>query len=416
MSIFDPLYRPARGQHTFLARKQQTGRKRKRDDGEAHSSEDESDADVKSSSGVTPRTSSTAFNHPVNRTDPYHVAGHSRQDPLPPPPFPHAPLRERAEPRESVEEELAALNPPLYVPKAAPDDQSSSLKRRHVDNLTTLLHTCMLRGDWQRASRAWGLLLRTEIGGHGPDLRQQGRWGIGGELLIRRKADAPSSQLPDEGKHAGGAPTEFSDEGFRVARDYYERLILQYPHTPRTQHYVNALAFYPALFNIWVYEVQDRAKRRRRNAEAERPASSSSSMHSGTSGVTSPIARETEKSVRGQELAEALPIAQRMDELLVSPPYDSSAALLQLRGMVGLWVADLYAGTARSSLVEDEDSELDFKSPGDRRRDRRQANGERQKALGYLRRAEQAGVALPENIRQLLDGMDEDYSPWSDSN
>ncbi|KAK0357473.1 hypothetical protein LTR87_000054 [Friedmanniomyces endolithicus] len=371
MSIYDPVYRPPRGQRSFLARQQQTNRKRKRTDRQLDISDNE-DSDTKARSSpppeATPRTASTAFHHPVNRTDPHHVAGHSRQAPLPPLPYPHAPLKTR-ENSVSVADELAAFNPPLYVSKAILDDQISSLKRRHVDNLTTLLHACMLRGDWKRALRAWGLLLRTEIGGRAVDVRQQGRWGIGAELLMRRDAELPALPTPFDPEESD-VPS-FSDAGFKAARTYYERLILQYPHTPRTQHNVNALTFYPALFNIWIYEVQSRAKT---------------------------IAD------RKQELEEALSIADRMDELLVSPPYDSSAVLLYLRGMFGLWLADLYAGSSYAAGTDDEDSEhSDIIIAEEKERDRERALRSRGEASMYLKRAKAAGADVPASINALLE-------------
>ncbi|KAK0944544.1 hypothetical protein LTR48_005836 [Friedmanniomyces endolithicus] len=398
MSIYDPVYRPPRGQRSFLARQQQTNRKRKRIDRQLDISDDE-DSDTKARSSpppeATPRTASTAFHHPVNRTDPHHVAGHSRQAPLPPLPYPHAPLRTR-ENSVSVADELAALNPPLYVSKAISDDQISSLKRRHVDNLTTLLHACMLRGDWKRALRAWGLLLRTEIGGRAVDVRQQGRWGIGAELLMRRDVELPALPTP-LGPDESVVPS-FPDASFKAARDYYERLILQYPHTPRTQHNVNALTFYPAFFNIWIYEVQSRARHRRQEIEVEQAADIESSEHT--------IEMNTTIADLKQELEEALSIADRMDELLVSPPYDSSAVLLYLRGMIGLWLADLYAGSCNASGIDDEDSEhSSISNSEERERDREQALKSRGQALIYLKRAKAAGADVPTSINALLESQ-----------
>ncbi|KAK1037394.1 hypothetical protein LTS16_012941 [Friedmanniomyces endolithicus] len=400
MSIYDPVYRPPRGQRSFLARQQQTNRKRKRTDRQLDISDNE-DSDTKARSSpppeATPRTASTAFHHPVNRTDPHHVAGHSRQAPLPPLPYPHAPLKTR-ENSVSVADELAAFNPPLYVSKAILDDQISSLKRRHVDNLTTLLHACMLRGDWKRALRAWGLLLRTEIGGRAVDVRQQGRWGIGAELLMRRDAELPA--LPTSFDPEESDVPSFSDAGFKAARTYYERLILQYPHTPRTQHNVNALTFYPALFNIWIYEVQSRARHRRQEIGVEQAADIGSSEHItelNTAGAKTIADRK-------QELEEALSIADRMDELLVSPPYDSSAVLLYLRGMFGLWLADLYAGSSYAAGTDDEDSEhSDIIIAEEKERDRERALRSRGEASMYLKRAKAAGADVPASINALLE-------------
>ncbi|KAK5117845.1 hypothetical protein LTR85_008619 [Meristemomyces frigidus] len=421
MAIFAPVYRPSAGQQGFLARQQKRERKRRRD-GEASESEDE-DATLAFKQSPEPdegqRTAS--FIHPVHKTDPYHVAGHPREVPLPPAPFPHAPVLDWKPAKKPAEEELAALNPPLYVAKESPEDRSTSSKRRHIDNLTTVLHTCMLRGDWPRASRAWALLLRTETAGRGMDVRQHGRWGIGAELLMRQRQKHPV-QAPPFASPAGSdqpqgrtanVPTDygqpaFTDEGFRLAREYYERLILQYPHTPRTQHTVNAVAFYPALFNIWIYEAQDRSKRARQRPDVDRPVSSSGSERSADFSTTSST-RGSAAAARQQELEEALPVAQRMDELMLSPPYDTSLALLQLRGMVGLWISDLYTSNDNRAPSDDEQDVLQRIGCVEAARSRKlAARQERERARGAASKVRAAGGELPIVMAHLLESDDEE--------
>ncbi|KAM0708582.1 hypothetical protein Q7P35_005234 [Cladosporium inversicolor] len=352
MSTFAPVYRPTKGQQTFLTREhKREARKRKRDEesGSSAAEQPSSDSDDDAKPYSVLASAST-----VNRTDPYHVAGLSREHPLPGYPFPHAPVKSADVPRRSSQEELAAVNPPLYVPNVEVDDQSTSLKRRHLDNITVILHRCMLKGDWDRASRAWGLLARTEIAGLGIDVRQNGRWGIGAEILMRReKEEVPeqsaaarrpsvddASSLHDEASDSPKPRSahRFADEGFKLAREYYERLVLQYPHTPHTQHTVNAKVFYPALFNIWVYEVQARYRHLRDEASRARRSSS----HSITSDNADEHGSAASQDLASREIADATPIAERLDELLLSPPYDISEPLLRLRGMMGLWLSDLY--------------------------------------------------------------------------
>ncbi|KAK3678363.1 hypothetical protein LTR78_001660 [Recurvomyces mirabilis] len=414
--MFAPIYRPVRGKPTFSSKRSQV-RKRKREADNEDSTDDEI-IDLKSSPPPVsaPGPPQPAYHHAINRTDPYHVAGLSREDALPPAPFPHAATKAIKQ-LPSIEEEFDNLNPPLYVPKVAAEDQSQSLKRRHIDNLTTLLHTCTLRGDWERASRAWGLLLRTEVAGRGMDVRQQGRWGIGAELLMRRKAASDqqtkpsvSSTVPEDEDFIQESDTvnqPFSDEGFRLAREYYERLILQYPYTQYTRHTINAQVFYPALLNVWVYEVQHRSKRRRK-LTAEQDQSLVSSSQASDDGSHSSDRRHVHEA-RRQELEEALPIARRMDELMVSPPYDSSVALLHLRGMVGLWVADLHASIANAAETEEESSDYgvdgDFDS-AEAQRCRDRSDAERRKALVWLRKAKAAGSRLPNTVDTLLDADD----------
>jgi hypothetical protein len=418
MSTFAPVYRPTKGQQTFLTREQKReARKRKRDedsgssDAERPSSESDDDAKPYSLRASAPS---------VNKTDPYHVAGLSREHPLPRYPFPHAPVKSADVPRRSSQEELAAVNPPLYVPKVEVDDQSTSLKRRHLDNITVILHRCMLKGDWERASRAWGLLARTEISGLGIDVRQHGRWGIGAEILMRREkakvseasaaarrsSEDESSLLHDEASDSpiNRSAHRFADEGFKLAREYYERLVLQYPYTPHTQHTINAKVFYPALFNIWVYEVQARYQRLRDEASRARRSSS----HSIASDNADEHASTADQDLASREIADASPIAERLDELLLSPPYDVSEPLLRLRGMMGLWMSDLYRSLAN---VHRKNSDASSSSPvggyrneyADRvatAQNRQKASAERRRAKELLAKVEatggdeSAGVAL----------------------
>lgn len=392
MSIFAPVYRPTKHQQTFLVRQQKLeNRKRKR--GQDPSDEDNSQSPTEQSPepGPTPRTASTAF-HPVSRTDPYRVAGHPRELPLPPPPFPHAAVKEASQPKRSIEEELGGLNPPLYIPSTT-EDKSTSLRRRHLDNLTTILHRCMLKGDWKRAFRAWGLLIRTEIAGRGIDVRRNGRWSIGAELLMRRNStqhgerrreSLDNDEVSESSSDDGVEDSTFSIEGFKLAREYYERLILQYPHTVRTMHTFNATAVYPALFNVWIYEVQERSKRARKNTGSKELShdNDDSDLASNASLESAQVARLQQ--IRSEELEQALPIAERLDELFMSPPYDTNSDLLHLRGMVAGWVADLHDEVAALLSKTLDDGEGHFGSPTERHevqseigRHRRQAEEER---------------------------------------
>ncbi|EMC93688.1 hypothetical protein BAUCODRAFT_114218 [Baudoinia panamericana UAMH 10762] len=378
MSIFAPIFRPTKSHKPSVSEAVKSARKRKR---EAGASEEDVDQDAQLSTASSPSLESaahdakTAFQHPVKRTDPYFVAGHSREEPLPPTPFPHAAVK-NIDTQQAVASDLAALNPPLYVPGVTSDDPNTSLKRRHIDNLTTLLHTCMLRGDWERAARAWGLLLRVEVDGRGMDVRQYGRWGIGAELLLRRGAKGQSLLSKQ-------ATSPFTNEGFRLARDYYERLILQYPHTPRNQYGINALTFYPALFSVWIYEVEDRSRRARQ--------------------ANTPDDHASFNDIRRNELQEAKAIAQRLDDLLMTPPYDTAVPLLELRGMVGLWLSDLHTTLAEPLGGGDEDSKDDIHSDdGEAQRQREEAQHQKQKALHYLQKAKARGVGLQESVTSLL--------------
>jgi hypothetical protein len=54
--------------------------------------------------------------------------------------------------------------------------------------------------------------------------------------------------------------------------------------------------------------------------------------------------RAQEDAIQVEELARAMEIVERLDQLVASPPFDKQASLLQLRGHIGLWVCDLLSG------------------------------------------------------------------------
>jgi hypothetical protein len=165
MPTYAPAYRPTKAQQAFLTHEQKReAKKRKRDDEDDHKSNASSSAQSSDSDDAKPYVSASAPSI-VKRTDPYHVAGLSREHPLPRYPFPHAPIKPGDALQKSPHEQLAALNPPLYLPRPENEDHATSLKRKHLGNITAILHRCMLNEDWERASRAWGLLARTEVNG-----------------------------------------------------------------------------------------------------------------------------------------------------------------------------------------------------------------------------------------------------------
>lgn len=395
MPTFAPPYNQPKHWRPVVASKRQT-RKRKRGQ-DAGDDEVATPLQASPSPEPTPRTAASAF-HPVNRTDPHYIAGHPREHSLPPSPFPHAAVREPDQPKTSLEDELAKLNPPVYLPASALEDKSTSLKRRHLDNITAILHQCMRKGDWERAHRAWGLLIRTEISGRGVDIRKHGRWGIGAELRMRR------GQRMDRGQTAGDDEPLFTDEGFKLARSYYERLILQYPHTQQTQHRLNATTIYPALFNIWIYSTQDRAKRARKAVQTQRRPSDESRLSA------SAEYRKQLRQIQTEELEEATAIASRIDELIQSPPYDNEESLLQLRGMLALYLVDLH--DEASNAASNDTSELSETS-GDLSDSiavtahKPQASAEQRRARELFTKLQAQGIELPDSTQRWLEN-DED--------
>ncbi|KAH0548223.1 hypothetical protein GP486_008066 [Trichoglossum hirsutum] len=337
-------------------------------------------------SGFTPVTqrSLAALAVPVDAQQ-YRTAGQSFQEPLPDRPFPHRPAacqpggldrgRGVAAPR-ICQEELANLFPPLFLPRssyttapaAAATQQHVKLRLHHLSVLTTIFHRCVLDGDFLRAGRAWGMILRAEFGGKSVHLRKEGRWGIGAEILLRRDTEismlegtagqedgGESSSSSSSSRRRGRRRPEhlgawFTRQGFEKAKEYYERLALQYQFRKWASHSVSSLDFYPALFSTWIYLVQAEYKASQRGDGGQPEVSSlpQDDHLSGSEPTPSPNRQDSSKlrasekeRLRKKVLKEAEDIAERMDELMRSPPYSDSLHLWCLRGMVSLWISDI---------------------------------------------------------------------------
>jgi hypothetical protein len=323
---------------------------------------------------------------------------------IPPQLFPHAPARTSKDAFNSakLQKELAGLDPPLYAVNAAsrsePIDRTSerpSLRQTHLGVLSTMMHHCLLQGDYPRAGRAWGLILRTQIAGVPVDPRNHGRWGIGAEILLRRNAQNRSngSSIPDETRNVHDEQdvyiesTLFTQEGFEFAREYYERLIVQHPNRKHLPHSVDDRTFYPAMFSLWIYEVCERCRRERTHVQL--PVSNNDTFDEGTTMATEDAQAGT-AAIREEELRQARQIAERMDQLVVSPPFDKHADLLQLRGMVGLWIGDLALGKEPS---EEENDYSTISSNGlDESQDDESASEKRRKCMESLKELKAAHV------------------------
>jgi hypothetical protein len=356
---------------------------------------------------------------------------HDQEDQVPASPFPHAAARATADhygPRQ-IEQEIAKSPIRLYAVDAGSKDGSTSLKTQHLNVLTAVMHRCLLDEDYERAGRAWGMLLRTQIAGGRPvDPRNNDRWGIGAEILLRRRPEAPrndeNSQVPDQ-QTLGDEM--FSEEGFELARDYYERLIIQYPYRKLNAQAVDERSFYPAMFSLWIFEIVEKSKRARKNAQRPRSRSRSMSNDSVLGRNTDDI-RTREDAIQVAELARATEIAERLDQLVASPPFDKQASLLDLRGQVCLWRSALLAGDAE----DDDDWDMDTTegshgdgSETDAARLTRLANCQRelQQAQQFFQRAEANGAprqvaslaSIDLNLRELsrqaakLRGVQDDY-------
>jgi hypothetical protein len=181
------------------------------------------------------------------------------------------------------------------------------------------------------------------------DLHRDGRWEIAAEILLRRKPNQTDQSSSKNGHEQPSLEQDleqvFTETGLRAARDFYERLIVQFPIHPNRKN--TQIDFYLAMFSLWIYEVTERAKaERQRIAEQSNgtsmdvPAEYFDPREDDSDSITTEQSTELNQ-VRAEEVQSARQIANRLDELLSSPPYDKDPRLLHLRGSVALWMGDL---------------------------------------------------------------------------
>jgi RNA polymerase I specific initiation factor len=237
----------------------------------------------------------------------YRAAGQPFDQEPPPFPFPHSATK--TDRKKSMRSDMNAKRPPP-VP---------TLHLQHLSVITAILHRSLAEHDYARASRAFGLILRDSIGGHTIDVRNEGRWGIGAEILLKSSSqhDCSPDKHTEDGNRSQQAPM-FTRQGFERAKRYYERLIVQYPFNKTHPTSVNALDFYQALFGLWIYIVHEEGK---------------------TGSTMSP--ELSQQDAQHGELEQALEIAGRMDACMSSIPFSDDLELIRLRGMVASWIADL---------------------------------------------------------------------------
>ncbi|MCJ1284508.1 hypothetical protein MMC26_003841 [Xylographa opegraphella] len=275
-------------------------------------------------------------------------------------------------------QELASLNPPLARPTgsgslSSPEGPRSGLKQQHLTVLTTIMHRSLARGEYMRAGRAWGMLLRAEVKGHPQNIRSNGLWSLGAELLLRRSSHSEQHENLQAGTHEESAmpdhcertmginhnpvKAQFSRQGFEDAKAYYERLILQFPWRKWLPNALSSLHFYPVMFGLWISFTQDQhlSALARMTQDIEDPSDSDSA-----SGHFSSDARSAERySIRSSSMQSCQAIADRLDELLLSFPYSDSDALWRIRAMLAQWMSDLLKEEIGTDQQDEEVAEND---------------------------------------------------------
>lgn len=354
-----------------------------------------------------------------NESHQYRIAGLSVDQELPGGNFPHAPAKDEPRTRRNLPSQLlrdlAALSSPVYPPQSAA--HQGNLRLQHLAVLTAILHRCLLQRDYTRAGRAWGLILREEFRGLSVDVRNEDRWGIGAEILLRRGPQDGSTNTPLPQHHPSSdddrTPLPFTRKGFAEAKEYYEKLILNHPYSKTTPHAISALHFYPAMFGLWVYVAQEESNIARRDLVLDDNGSSEELSDEEDSSLDLEQRQESKKralvaTIRAQELEQAQQIGTRMDSLLSSPPYSDSPELLELRGMVSLWTGDLLVLSLATSPESDDDPDVmtdDLPGSFEERRAHRLAMEKRQvevqKSKEFLAKAQKRGRGVSYNLEHL---------------
>lgn len=301
---------------------------------------------------------SHGYNRPHSPISGYvgHEVSHSHNTP---PSFPHhitetIPLI--AERR--ISDELATLKPPLYlttrrVPNVTVEKfmDSAGLRQHHLKGMTAVLHRCLSECDYIRAGRAWAMLLRAKQRGQSMDLRTHDRWGVGAEILMQRESRMAYKTLEHNFENISD-PTfkrKMKPEILEKAKEYYERIGLQYPYQKAFPNALRVLNFSIAMFSLWIYTVKDWSSIASNEGIDKAVLEANDDVQSSFASDIERDRYQKREQVKKDTLKSAYEIAARLNRLLVSPPYSDNANLWKLCGEVFLWIADLLAAPTAPS-------------------------------------------------------------------
>lgn len=267
-------------------------------------------------------------------------------------------------------------------------------QEHYLGFLTALIIRSLEEGNIARAKRAFGLVRRAEIHGRPVDLRKNGLWALGAEILMRdgempsgtsgaplSDGDAESrqrEQLVDERPRRWGSAANMLQ-----VRTFFEGLIRQHPYSRLFPKSISALDFWPALLGCEFYNICVEYKLRFERLETE------SENWSDTGEPEMPVAygsgeedlyREPQRNGRDERLREEKlrtsqdayanmrEITKQMDELMQNQPYSSNQELLRLRGMMSLFMSDLVVPPPPRSAQEEEEGRARKEDEADRAR------------------------------------------------
>lgn len=259
-------------------------------------------------------------------------------------------------PKQQISDELATLKPPLYIatgrlPTASAEKSTSSigLRQHHLKIMIAVLHRSLLERNYIRAGRAWATLLRAEQHGHSLDLRTGDHWGVGAEIIMQRELQMVQETLDHKFEDSSKSNSSLciKPETMDKVKEYYERVLLQYPYRKAFPNVLGTLNFSLAMFSLWLHTVTEWSSVALKSAGSfnedidEAEAEANGSVRSSSAPAIESYRYQQNKIIREDSLKIAYEISARLDGLLVSPPFSDNAQIWKLCGEVSLWIADL---------------------------------------------------------------------------
>ena len=368
-SLFAAAHQASVSRSKYIDTSQQPPQKRKRESDSSGRDGTDSDAtdDSLSNARKDIRSASikpNASNSPSSSSEPEGIE-------IPGGDFPHAypkcdPVTKLLD-KNQLTEELAGLNldpnAQLSGTRGGSLKQQSTLRQQHVTNVVTILHRCLLEGDYVRASRTWGILLRVEQKRDPQFLCSNGRWGIGAEILLRQnpqaEEDAAKDPCTDSDSETGRRETvdlpvfaaAHSEEVFEKVRKYFDTLCVLYPHRKRSTNPINEHIFKYAMFGLWIHFVQEHAaviKNGGQSRTSQLESEIESHLEDGH------IEEQLRKS-QTYLLEQARKILSELELLVTKAEFTDDKPLCKLKDMAKEWVEDLLLADAPSSQECDGD-------------------------------------------------------------
>ncbi|KUI68747.1 hypothetical protein VM1G_04446 [Cytospora mali] len=410
-----------------------------------------------------PSDSINPLSHSDSTIKQLRVAGLTEDDLLPSnyiPDFPHRPIRASLQDDEQDQQQQPDDDSPNSGSgeEEGADDAKKTRRRKqaarrmrgaqdqHLGFLTGVILRAIEEGDIPRAKRAFGLLRRSEVVGKPVDLRKNGLWSLGAEILMRDGEAKSRSVIPvegsgglhgdQEGRGNAGGEEEGGSNSKKAARrwgsaanmlqlrTYLESLIRQYPYNRLQPNSISDLDFYPVLFSCEFYNtwVEHKLALERLNEDSESwsddldiPAIDMPDYEEDMQAVDEyhqhhftgreRRLRQEKANLGLRAMSTMRDIAARLDGLMENAPYSRSTEFLRLRGMVSLYIGDLSVQPPPRASDEEEE--------GNQVRQQEQA-----KARTFFVRMRQNGGQVDTYTEKWLGdrnaGQDDDYGEDED--